>query len=139
VTTIATDGKSMAADRAVTGNGLLHGEMCKIARATDGSIAAVTGTPYLLEAFVRWYDSGTTDPFDPRDDGCEFLVLRPDGSVRSYDKFGRWYECGAPAAAGSGSAVAYGALDAGATAEQAVRIAARRDICSGCGVDCMSL
>lgn len=138
MTTIATDGRTMAADRACNGNGYLHGEVCKLRRAKDGSIIGLTGTPYAFDAFAEWFDSDRSEPFDGKDDELDILVLCPDGRVLAFNHTGRCYEAGTPACAGSGSQFAYGAMDAGADPRRAVEIATIRDHGSGCGVDVMA-
>lgn len=139
MTTIATDGHTIAADRLVTGGGLVHGTVRKLHRAQDGSVIGVAGTTFIIDAFVRWYnDRDRPEQFDAKTDNFEALILKPDGTVWCYDQHGNCYEAGAPSAIGSGSGVAYGAMAAGATPAEAVRIACDRDTCSGGGVDWMT-
>lgn len=134
MTTIVTDGESMAADRRVTGDGLVHGETGKIRMADNGDIIGLAGTAFDLDSFVAWYNSDRTDSVQIHEI-TEALVLQTDGRVFCYNHQGRSFEHSLPAAIGSGSALAYGAIAAGASPAQAVLIASERDIYSGNGVD----
>lgn len=138
MTTIATDGKSMAADRLVTSDTAIHGVTTKIVQLDDGTIIGHTGNAYQFESFVTWYKMHRPEPFDCRDD-MEALVLTPDGVIRCYDQYGRSYVADAPQATGSGCRVAIGAMAAGATPAEAVEIASRYDTKTGGGVDSYTL
>ena len=134
MTTIVTDGESMAADRLVTGDNMVHCNTCKIALAANGDIIGLAGSAFDLDAFVAWYNSDRSQDLHLWKDS-EALVLRTDGRIFCYNEIGRCFEIEAPAALGTGSALAYGALAAGATPAQAVLIASERDIYSGGGID----
>lgn len=138
MTTICTDGKTVAADRLISDNNLTHGQICKVTRLTNGAVMAYTGSPYQLPAFVEWLNGDQSSKFES-DSVSEAIVLMPDGTIRMYDEHGRWYEADAPQAAGSGAAVAYGALAAGASPAEAIEIASRYDIKTGGGVDTCGL
>jgi ATP-dependent protease HslVU (ClpYQ) peptidase subunit len=124
----------MAADRRVTGDGLIHCNTRKIARATNGDIIGVAGSAFDLGAFLAWYNSDRSEPLQMWEKS-EALVLTTDGKVFCYNDTGRFFEHETPAALGSGGAVAYGAMLAGASPVDAVHIASQRDIYSGGGVD----
>lgn len=134
MSTVVTDGESMAADRLVTGDGMIHCNVTKIALAANGDIVGLVGTAFDLDIFVAWYNGDRSEA--PRiHDNSEALVLGTDGRVLCYNHVGHSFEHETPAAIGSGSAVAYGAVAAGASPAQAVLIASERDIYSGGGVD----
>lgn len=59
------------------------------------------------------------------------IVAYPEGYVMLFEGGKAFYEVQAPYVIGSGSDVALGALDQGATAEEAVRIACKRNVLSG--------
>jgi len=59
------------------------------------------------------------------------IVAYPEGYVMLFEGGKAFYEVKAPYAIGSGSDIALGALDQGATAEEAVRIACKRNVMSG--------
>jgi hypothetical protein len=126
----------MAADRLVTGDGLAHCHVCKVAWAANGDIIGVAGSAYDLDVFVEWYNSDRSQPVQMWKDS-EALVLTKDGKVFCYNNEGRCFEHQTPAALGTGSPVAYGAMAAGASPAQAVLIASERDIYSGGGVDAL--
>lgn len=130
MTTIATDGLMMAADGLITENERVCMTDCvKIRRLKDGRIVGFAGNAYNWDAFAKWLEDGGDVP--SVHDGFASLVLWPDGHVSSFDEHGREFPECAPAAIGSGSSVAIGAMDAGKSAKEAVLIACKRDIHSG--------
>lgn len=133
MTVIATDGQSMAGDGLCTGNGLKHSfAVAKVRKLSGGRIVGMCGDTYAFDSFVTWIEDGAQlgHPIDLGDE-FEALVLHPDGSVRSYDGKGRTIPQEAPAVAGSGGAIALGAMLHGATPGEAVNIASKRDVHSG--------
>lgn len=137
MTTICTDGETIAADMLITGHGLTHGTFSKLAKAADGSIVGIAGGPFDLESFVEWYDGDRKESWDGADD-TEILVLSPGGVVHCFNHLGRSFVCTAPQAIGSGAAVAYGALAVGASPKQAIEAASKYDTRTGGGVEGMS-
>ena len=136
MTTICTDGETVAADMLVTGNGLKHGTVSKLARAKDGSVIAGCGSPFDIDSFVEWYEGDRASPWSQADES-EFLVLSPGGVIRCFNHLGRSYIATAPQAIGSGAGVAYGALEMGASPKQAVQVASKYDTRTGGGVESM--
>lgn len=66
---------------------------------------------------------------------CEFLVLTQDGKLFTFNSPLRWIEVKQPFyAIGSGSHIALGAMQAGATAVEAVQAASKHDLYTGFGV-----
>lgn len=137
MTTICTDGETIAADMLITGNGLNHGTFSKLARASDGSVIGGVGSPFDLASFVEWYDGDRSTAWSDTDES-EFLVLSPCGIIRCFNHLGRSYIATAPQAIGSGAGVAYGALAMGASPKQAVEAASKYDYRTGGGVESMS-
>lgn len=130
MTTIATDGKSMAGDGLCTGNGMIHSMSTrKVHWTEDGCIVGISGSSYAVETFLAWNPKEDVLCDVPED--FEALVLHPDGTCRSYNNKGMGMDQELPAVSGSGGAIALGAMLAGATPEEAVRIACQRDICTG--------
>lgn len=130
MTTIATDGKTMAADGLVTSNGTAWGSgLAKIAKLKDGRIAGASGSAYNIGPFISWLENAGDWP--KMEDNFEGLVLLPDGSVQSYDEHGRSLTEEVPVSSGSGREIALGAMLAGASPKKAVEIAAQRDIATG--------
>lgn len=130
MTTIATDGKSMAGDGLVTGNDCVHAtDFRKVFRLKDGRIVGFSGSAYHYSGFINWLESGGEVP--SMDEHFEALVLNLDGSVLSYDQLCRSIVQPTPAATGSGTPFALGAMDAGASPEVAVGIACKRNPSTG--------
>ena len=136
MTTIATDGKSMAGDGLVTSNGTIFGRsFVKVVRLKDGRIAGAAGSAFYLAPFFAWLESGGDAPeLGEHFDG---IVLSPDGSCRTYDEKCRSIPEETPSAVGSGREIAIGAMMASASPMKAVTIAAERD--SGTGGTIVSL
>lgn len=59
MTTIATDGKSMAGDGVCSGNGIRHGlSVRKVHLLPDGRIVGIAGCSYAHAAFLPWLTAG---------------------------------------------------------------------------------
>ena len=130
MTTIATDGKAMAADGLVTGNGLRHMDDCrKIFTLEDGRIVGMAGSCFLHQDAIDFLN-GKRDEIDLGDD-FEAIILHPNGKCECMDGEGRCYKQSVPAVTGSGGAVALGAMAHGASPKQAVKIAAQFDTATG--------
>lgn len=146
MTTIVTDGKTMAADSRL-GAETRHGSFTKIVRAQDGAILGVAGHATDLSILARWYKNFSHGYHKIGDDVAwakfskdfEGLILQPDGTLLAIEYDGTYFEHPLPAAIGSGLRYAYGALDAGATPEKAVEIACGRDSFSDLPVLVMAL
>lgn len=141
MTTIATDGKSMA------GDGMLcdHCETIvnlggrKVHRLDDGRIIGASGNSFDIIAWRDWLKSGREGACPIESDQFAGLVLHPNGVVHWVDHKGREIVTPAPCAIGSGQDYAIGAMEAGASAEQAVTIACRRDPHSGGDITALHL
>lgn len=130
MTTIATDGKSMAGDGFVTGNDLIHSTTeIKVRKLSDGRIVGIAGSAYAHVLFVPWLENGG-DPPELTDD-FEALVLHPGGRCQSFNHKCLAIEQPTPAVTGSGGALALGAMLAGASPERAVAIACERNMGTG--------
>jgi ATP-dependent protease HslVU (ClpYQ) peptidase subunit len=130
MTTIACDGESMAGDgRICSGSTIFGSNAEKITLLKDGRIVGVAGNARYQQLFIAWLTNGGELP--ELDDEFEALVLRPDGTVLSYDYKGRELQEELPTATGSGREFALAAMDLGASPEEAVKIACERDMMSG--------
>lgn len=130
MTTIATDGRSMAADGLVgCGDAITDTRFSKMRRLKDGRIAGVVGDAYDIGPALDWLDEGGSLPDLSK--GTAMLVLARDGSVCSYDYRGHCLPEAPRTALGSGMRFALGALDMGADPARAVAIAVGRDKSSG--------
>lgn len=106
----------------------------KVRRFSNGDIAGCIGGEQEAVEFHNWYEDG--EEYEQRPELQEgyfaAIVLTSDGLLYKY-----WHGCIAvevfedTVAMGTGDAVAYGAMDAGATPAEAVRIACRRDMYTG--------
>ena len=137
MTTIATDGDTMAADGLMSGNGTVFStEEVKLVQLKDGRIAGVCGSCYNAAPFLEWLEVAGDKP--ELTDDFEALVLMADGSCRSYDHKLRWIPVPVPTATGSGMDFALGAMAVGASPEEAVKAACNLDTGSGGKVTVMS-
>lgn len=130
MTTIATDGKSMAGDGLATRRDMITCETAiKVHRLADGSLFGGAGDKPELAALRAWIDGGEKGP-RPKAKDMVALVLKPSGELWYYTE-----SAGAPTevpnAVGSGEELAIGAMEAGASPEEAVAIAARRNTATG--------
>jgi hypothetical protein len=127
VTTITYRNGVMASDSGCWIGDAAHQWTRKLARGPDGVLFGVSGNAGKAASFLAWVDSGYAGemPHPARDgDHDDFVVLRadPGGALRLLCSGGLETMPGAPYfAIGSGSPTAFGALWAGASAEDAVR------------------
>lgn len=131
MTTIATDGKSMAGDSLTTAGSERVAYKQKIIRLKDGRIIGCCECAVQVAQFVRWMDNPGDDK--PALDGDEFsaLILNPDGTVDYIEKHAEPIRYLAPMAIGSGGDFALGAMLAGKSPAEAVEIAMLRDTRTG--------
>lgn len=152
MTTIAWDGKHLAADRRHC-SGALHYEACKIVTVEneDGTATHYVSTgSHVLEAWIAWDQGGTEEfpePQNPRKlpvnnlDGYQGGIIRlQDGECLMLDpRLPYWTTAAERWAWGSGADFALGALAAGKTAAEAVEIAAQFDPHTGGAVDVVGM
>lgn len=137
MTTIATDGKRMAADTWQTGNYIDQFALQKM-EVIEGTLVGVSGSPLHALLFFEWLREGNSN--DEPILGKAFRALRVSSlGVWFWDKQLTPVEVGAPAAIGSGARFAMGAMLAGATPEEAVRVAMELDPFTGGEVKCLTL
>ena len=139
MTTIAYRDGVLAADSLISCGQTRIGSVRKIVRA-NGFLAALTGDMQDTVLLRRWLEAGC--PEAPNDDdaspwgtlgndGGSGIVVDATGAM-VFDNKLRRYAVDAPFLAdGSGADIALGAMAAGASAEDAVRIACRLDTGSG--------
>lgn len=130
MTTIACDGKSIAADGMINSNGTIHDLRCvKVFRLNSGGIAGFTGQPYFYAAALA-YLNGDADSLDVGDD-FEAIILHRNGECECMDGKGRCYPQSVPTATGSGAPFALAVMDMGYDAKEALEAAAKRDCYTG--------
>ena len=142
MTTIAYRDGVMAGDRKVTEGDFAWAEMRKVFRRRDGCLIGGCGNTTILQRYVDWFVDGERG-FKPslgvKDEDAEFLVVRANGKVEFHDRNGVHQLQGKFFAVGSGCTAALGAMAMGATARQAVRVASRYDVNTGCGMHVVEL
>lgn len=139
MSTVAWDGKSLAADR----NGA-RGDLVLVAPKLypliGGGALATTGDYAAGRLMVEWYQAGADltkyPPCQATEGYASLIVAKPGGvceyysvnphSIAVLDPFMAW---------GSGCDFALGAMARGATAKEAVEVACRFDVWSGGGVE----
>lgn len=132
MTTIATDGQSMAGDGQSQSRGtVVNHTRAKIRRLQNGSIVGGCGDMHDTTAWADWLDGGKVGDCPIQTEEFGGLILKIDGSVLMVDHKGRECSVEAPCAVGSGMDLAIGAMMAGATPGEAVNIACKRDPHSG--------
>jgi ATP-dependent protease HslVU (ClpYQ) peptidase subunit len=132
VTTIATDGRSMAADgqSSLDGGQIICTTKKKIYRLSDGSLLGGAGTTWELDKAVEWLNGDQQAPA-PKLKDFAGLKLTPDGRAFYCTEPLQFSQIDVPAAVGSGQELAVGAMLAGASPKQAIEVAIKRDPHSG--------
>jgi hypothetical protein len=127
MTTIATDGITIAADTASFFGNILHRKDKTKLVVRHGRIYTISGTAAILESAIKWHHAGA-DPNDaPKHGDWNLLVIDRDAITLFASDVPYPTLVEPPFAMGTGDSLAIGAMDAGCTPEQAVRIAIRRD------------
>lgn len=126
MTAIAYRDGVMAADTAEWRGDVIAGHLQKIVRFSDGTLFAAEGDSEYVEGYIKWRMSGGDEP--PRaDDADDFFGIAVDcaGVVSWVPRSYKMIRAGeAPYYAGGAAAdFLYGAMAAGASAEEAVRLA----------------
>lgn len=134
MTTIATDGVTIAADSLSTmGHELSRHPATKI-KVRDGRVYAYSGLTGMFDAIIEWHRTGANPkevpPKNPQD---TWTLLVCDGkTVQLYHSEAPYpVQLRPPIAIGGGAEFATGAMDAGATPAQAVELAIARVTHSG--------
>jgi len=137
MTTIAWDGKTLAADRQMGG----WINVSKIFKLKDGRYAAGSGENFdAIRRIVAWVNAGARKDERPEireQDAPDLLIVDKKGALN----WMTWpYHEGLVItvpffASGSGCEYALGAMAAGANARRAVEIGCRFDVDSGQGID----
>ncbi len=143
MTTIAWDGKTLAADRRATDSEGQIKTVSKLRRAADGRLLAAAGSVCRCGVLLDWLadpQSGARPAFqDVSEDYVDGIEILLTGVARLHQRFGYVDILDPFTAIGSGSGIALGAMAAGKTAAEAVEIAARFDSGTGNGIDVLEL
>lgn len=137
MTTIATDGKSMAGDgMSCSMDMVVATGRKKVRRLDDGRIVGCSGNVASIVRFLDWLDGGEKPNIE---EGFGALILNSDGSVNQFCEQLVPMTVDLPIAIGSGVHFAVGAMLAGASPRRAVEIASSRDPHSGGDISCETL
>jgi hypothetical protein len=142
MTTIATDGFTIAAD-SMTSYGNEPAPMpAKKIQAINGKIYGVSGDAGMLPVLARWVADGARPELAPKLGGSStwFMIVIDDSGAVHYCQ-DRPYPCrvGYPFCIGSGQEYALGAMKFGATPAQAVAVAAQCNYHTGGHIDVIDI
>lgn len=130
MTTIATNGRSMAGDgQADIGDTIMVTNRRKVYRTSQGVLLGCAGRSVDAQRFRAWFDD--RNAAKPRLKEFQALALYADGRLEYWNEDMEPTEMQAPCSIGSGMDFALGAMMAGADPGEAVRIAATRDPFTG--------
>ncbi len=130
MTTIATDGKSIAGDGLGTYRGsIISRSDEKVVRLSDGRLIGCCGSREDGIAVVAWLNGEAQEPEVGDDFGA--LLLNLDGSARWMASKLKQCACDLPAAMGSGMEFAVTAMLCGKSPREAVEMAAALDTHTG--------
>jgi len=146
MTTVAWDGRSMAADTQGDFGGLRM-RAAKVRRLSDGTLVGGAGCDGTFQAMADWIAQGGPDlspksrPAAQSDEemSVHLIEARPDGAVFLHTRSGRTAVVERAFAVGSGGHFALAAMALGQTAAQAVELAIRLDTRSGGDVEALDL
>lgn len=134
MTTIAWDGKTLAVDSQVTKGETITSINTKKLFLDVGPFKAVafTGTNQDIKSVLDWIESGDKNQLK-FDEFFIILAIDHKGKCQRMNKaeIGEFTLEGGVVTEGCGGDIALGAMDAGATAVEAVKIACKRDIYTG--------
>lgn len=141
MTTIAFDGRSLAADRRANfGDMVLHGA-AKIERLEDGRLIGAAGNASICQIWRDWMRTGGDRPEILYDDE-EFIngiEVKQNGDCWLHGRYASVKIETPFVAVGSGAHFAMGAMATGANAVQAVNIAAQFDPSTGGKIDLIQI
>jgi ATP-dependent protease HslVU (ClpYQ) peptidase subunit len=130
VTTIAYKDGVVAADSQVSCGDMRDSTITKIARNPAGDLCGASGNASFMFAFLKWFSDGEKGeaPVPSENDGG--IIFRAKGAIELYEHPGPcpFVVVAKMYAAGSGRKLALGAMAFGASAEEAVKVAAQYDI-----------
>jgi ATP-dependent protease HslVU (ClpYQ) peptidase subunit len=128
---VCYDGETLASD-----SRLVSGYICNVTTPkfykVGSTYVAFCGDAESELVYFRWFKDQTKPKPSP-DNLKEFeaMIIRPNGKVYQSASLCQFVEVGKPYAIGSGGSYAMGAMLAGATAKEAVKIAMKLDVDTG--------
>lgn len=145
MTTIAYDGNFIAADGLRTWGDQITGRSHKKLIVRNQIVYAFTGFAPLFGPMVEWHAAKSADPStlpalnNPDDEGWTLIVIDKNGCGTYTAKVPYIERFDPPIAFGAGKDYAIGAMWAGATAEQAVRLVAENTNHTGGDIQVVSV
>ena len=143
MTTIAFKDGVMAADTLVTSADVRRGSVRKIQRLDDGTLFGISGHSGFHTFVAEWIAAGckwSARPKIPEGTNLHILVAKTSGSILSINQTFVATEIETDfVAIGSGNEFAMGAMAMGASARDAVLVAARFDVFTGGNIDVFRL
>lgn len=140
MTTIACDGKSMAADGLQSQNGMITGRRIeKLFLGPGGSIFGCAGASEAHHAFKAWIEANEPPERPDLKGEFEALQLRPDGSLWCWEGRLVPYRVEIPQSIGSGAPFAQAAMLCGKSPREALEIANQLDLASGGDIQSLPL
>ena len=142
MTTIATDGRTIASDSLMSFGHERSLHPSKKIHVGKGAIYATCGLGGLLEVLAKWHEDGAKPDAVPKTGGDEewaMLVITRAGMSYIHSKALFAVPVAPPFSIGGGGEFATGAMEAGATPERAVEIACRRSNKSGLPVQVVDI
>ena len=130
MTTIVITETEIAYDSQVTTSNQRHRCAFEKVQSRGGCIFAFAGDASLFEACMKWYLNGAKPKKAPKGDWHMAVVTKSNMWWYTYESR-NGVKVVAPLTLGSGADFAAGALEHGATAREAVAVAAKRDIYTG--------
>src|SRR5437868_819710 len=127
-TVVYRDGILAADSRGTCAGWITPAKETKLFRLQDGRAAAVTGQWAIAKKLLDWVQG---DRSAPQPEGDARVIAIGKGKIEVFEDGASYIEAAKFAAWGSGFPPALGALHAGASAEDAVRIACLVDPSSG--------
>ena len=140
MTTIAWDGKVLAADTLMTEGGHLKGKARKLFRLSDGSICAGAGNYREVISAVEYLNNPDPEQEVPDFESSCLIRIYPDRTVKLVvEKLVHLPVITESIAEGSGKEFAMTALHLGLDAVQAVKLASELDVYTGSEIETMTL
>lgn len=132
MTTVVYKDGILASDSRCTQNDTVVGNVTKIHKIDNNTIIGFCGRTAQAFKFIEWYKSGRKKEDALSDDDSDFVALViVDGVVYRYDGYNPQLIKHKFHAIGSGFNIALGAMEAGASAIEAIKIAKKYDIYTG--------
>jgi hypothetical protein len=123
LTVLACRDGVLAADTTEWHGDIRLNDASKVYRLSDGRLFAAYGFKHIIEACAKWLSDGGEQPPDQGEDDFGGIILAPDGVFWVSEKFAIFKQNGPFHAGGAHEEFLYGAMAAGASAVDAVRLA----------------